>query len=66
MISGLTCVDHKMYIYLSEREYAKMNIYIREGNFVSSNGGHKCQAAIDIGPSNNEVICHMPHCIRKI
>ena len=24
MISGLTCVDHKMYIYLSEREYAKM------------------------------------------
>ena len=42
MFSGLSCVDHKMLIYLSEREYAKMNIYIREGNFVSSNGGHKC------------------------
>lgn len=31
--------NYKMYIFLSEREYAQMNTHIREGNFVSSNGG---------------------------
>lgn len=66
MILGLICVDYKMYIYLSEREYVKMNIYIREGNFVFFNGGYKCQVVIDIGFSNNEVICYMLYCIRKI